>query len=1735
MDSINKTREELIKELQELQQAHNSLKATIETDLLSHKLTEDALRASEERFQLLFNKAPLGYQSLDYDGNFIEVNQQWLDTLGYERDEVIGKWFGDFLTPAFQDGFRNRFPVFKAQGHIHSEFEMVHKNGTVLFIAFDGRIGYDSNGEFKQTHCILQDITERKKAEQELKRIEWLLTSSPQVPEAQKQAYIPPYGDLVKLNTCRLILDSVGEPILTDIVGDYLNLLDTSSAIYEKNGDYALGIFSSGWCRFMDAASRAICDTNDNRMALDCGRWHCHESCWSRASKTAIETGQPTDIECDGGIRLYALPIRVDDEIVGAINFGYGEPPRDEKKLRELATNYKVSYEELRDHAMKYESRPPYIVDLAKQRLMASARMIGEIIKRKQAEEALRKSEENLSITLHSIGDGVISTDINGLIVNMNPIAEKLCGWKITDALGKPLHEVFKIIHAETRNTVADPVKKVLENGEIVGLANHTILISQNGTEYQIADSAAPIKNKEGKISGVVLVFSNITEKYLAEEELREREKRYRSLFSEMMEGFALHEIICDNCGNPVDYRFLEINPAFERLTGLNAKEVLGKSILEVMPETEKYWIETYGKVALTGTPEVFENYSKELNKYYKVSAFCNKKNQFVTVFEDITERKQAEETLKRTKQLLSDSEQLGKVGGWEFNIDTLKLNWTEETFRIHEVDFNYDYTVENGINFYTPDSKPIIENAVQRAIEFNEPFDLELKIITAKGNLRHVHTIGKIDVANRRIFGFFQDITERKLAEEFLKNSEAKFRSTFDQSPVGSVIVGINKRFIRCNKAFCNFIGYSEDELIEKTISEITFPDDVEMGIKEMKELVEGKTKQASFQKRYLRKDGTIVWGEISICLVSDENNIPLYFIPIIQDITERRKAEEALRKSEEMMLNSQSVAHICSYSTNLNVNELDKSVWVCSPEFYRIFGIDETYPHTIAGWAGFIHPDHREELVAYHEYVVKNRISFNHEYKIIRINDGAERWVQGTGELVYDEHGNPVRMHGAIQDITERKLAEDALQKSEAIKNKMVSNIGDVIVIIDKDGINRYKSPNIEKWFGWKPEDVVGKSTWENVHPEDLETCQKFLQSIAGEPNACGTTELRYRNKDGSYCPIEITVVNLLQDPNIRGFLGNYHNISERKKIEQELISAKEKAEENEEKFRSIVKSSPSAIYLYHLENDNRLVLTDANPSAEKIIGISHKALIGKPLEEAFPNLAQTEIPEMYRKIARRQIDNQSFEIPYTDERFTGYYSVKVYATQTNSIAVDFIDISERKKLEFDLIAAKEKAEESEQNIRKHKAEIEFHSERLESLLRISQYNTNSIQELLDFALDEAIKLTASKIGYIYFYNEEKSQFFLNTWSKDMMRECNVLSPQTTYDLDKTGCWGEAVRQRKPIIINDFQAENPQRKGIPEEHVQISKFLTIPVIFDNKIVAIAGLANKQTNYDNDDVRQLTLLMDNVWKISERILLIENLKVAKEKAEESDRLKTAFLQNMSHEIRTPMNAIMGFSELLVKHYNNKPKLEKFSDIINQRCNDLLDIINDILDIAKIESGQLTVIQEECNLNVLFDELKTFFTEQQKKIGKQHLKFDLQAFCEPSDTIVVTDKVKLKQIFINLISNAFKFTETGKIEGGCKFDENKNLLFFVADTGIGIPFDKHQMIFERFAQVEHGSNRLYGGTGLGLSIVKGLVNLLGGEIFLESEIDKGSTFSFVIPIKSQEIQPETKISEEPQE
>jgi PAS domain S-box-containing protein len=266
----------------------------------------------------------------------------------------------------------------------------------------------------------------------------------------------------------------------------------------------------------------------------------------------------------------------------------------------------------------------------------------------------VNEQNEIFRTTLYSIGDGVILTDRDGVVTHMNTIAERLTGWDESSARGKPLGDVFRIINESTREPVENPVTRVLNIGRITGFANHTILVSRDGRETPITDSGSPICSSNGSVHGVVLVFQDQTIEHERLESIQSSEQQYRALFTEMKEGFALHEIICNEANVPVDYRFITLNPAFEELTSLKSDVIIGHTIKEILPEIEESWIERYGTVALTGVPVTFENYVAALKKFYNIVAFCPQKGQFAVLFTDITERKLADARLFDEKERLN-------------------------------------------------------------------------------------------------------------------------------------------------------------------------------------------------------------------------------------------------------------------------------------------------------------------------------------------------------------------------------------------------------------------------------------------------------------------------------------------------------------------------------------------------------------------------------------------------------------------------------------------------------------------------------------------------------------------------------------------------------------------------------------------------------------------------------------------------------------------------------------------------------------------------------------------------------------------------------------------------------------------------------------------------------------------------------------------------------------------------
>ena len=277
-----------------------------------------------------------------------------------------------------------------------------------------------------------------------------------------------------------------------------------------------------------------------------------------------------------------------------------------------------------------------------------------------------------------------------------------------------------------------------------------------------------------------------------------------------------------------------------------------------------------------------------------------------------------------------------------------------------------------------------------------------------------------------------------------------------------------------------------------------------------------------------------------------------------------------------------------------------------------------------------------------------------------------------------------------------------------------------------------------------------------------------------------------------------------------------------------------------------------------------------------------------------------------------------------------------------------------------------------------------------------------------------------------------------------------------------------------------------------------------------DSKIKAITRWAVVPGREESLD--RIVVSMEDMTELKKNE---KDLLEAKVKAEESDKLKTAFLANMSHEIRTPMNAIVGFAELLIDPNLPVDQRIEFSKILTSSCETLSAIIDDIIDIAKIEAGQTKIRYASCPVDELMQELYTFYSEEiRKKEKKTELR--LKGYHRMD---MVTDRARLMQILSNLLENAVKYTEEGVIEFGYRSLEDEFVEFFVADSGIGIPEEMHDLIFDRFRQLDNSTSRRHGGTGLGLAISKNLVELLGGKIWLDSVIGRGTTFFFRLPKK----------------
>ncbi|MEI6808545.1 MAG: PAS domain S-box protein [bacterium] len=774
---------------------------------------------------------------------------------------------------------------------------------------------------------------------------------------------------------------------------------------------------------------------------------------------------------------------------------------------------------------------------------------------------------------------------------------------------------------------------------------------------------------------------------------------------------------------------------------------------------------------------------------------------------------------------------------------------------------------------------------------------------------------------------------------------------------------------------------------------------------------------------------------------------------------------------------------------------------------------------------------------------------------------------------------------MRNLIADLKEendfRKKSEGALQESEAKQRKMVANIGDVIVVIDKDGINRYKSSNIERLFGWKPEDVIGHSTWDLVHPDDLQAAQAFIGTLLVAPDKTGTTECRYRCKDGSYRWIEFTGANLLHDPDINGILGNYHDISIRKQADQrrallaEILIIINNSPPLPALFNIILRAIKKAINFdavgIRLKNghdfpyfdqdgfSNDFLLTentlverkedgaicrdkDGNACLQCTCGM----VISGKANPANPHL--TPGGSFWTNNSFQLLDLRADQDPRIHPRnrciHDGYGSFALIPIIANKEIVGLLQLNNRK---------------------------------IDSLTLDMVFFFEGVCASIGVALMQKQSEAVLK-QHIAILNDMGTMAKVGGWELDVATGIPTWTDETyrIFEIEHT--------KDPPLLPEGLGSYAPASRPVMEKAVKCCIEHGAPYDVEVEFITLKGnhrwvRTNGKANRENGRTISISGAIQDitVHKQAEFELMETNRQLERATANANEMAvqaaaanvaKSQFLANMSHEIRTPMNGVIGMTGLLLDTVL-LPEQQHYAEIIKASGEALLSVINDILDFSKIEADKLDLEKINFEPRAVITSVIDLLSLRAREKGLllvHHVAPEVPAGLNG-------DPGRLRQILLNLGGNAVKFTASGKVSIDVKVEEVRSqqendssnsrpltpdpgpltsfsdsetqvsglnpqpsppitLRFEVRDTGIGIPDEKKGLLFNTFQQLDASTTRNYGGTGLGLTISKRLAEMMGGKIGVETEAGRGSMFWFTAVFTSPESSLDTVTAKE---
>ncbi|MFA9370805.1 MAG: PAS domain S-box protein [Labilibaculum antarcticum] len=684
-------------------------------------------------------------------------------------------------------------------------------------------------------------------------------------------------------------------------------------------------------------------------------------------------------------------------------------------------------------------------------------------------------------------------------------------------------------------------------------------------------------------------------------------------------------------------------------------------------------------------------------------------------------------------------------------------------------------------------------------------------------------------------------------------------------------------------------------------------------------------------------------------------------------------------------------------------------------------------------------------------------------------------------------------------VRDVTEQKRLQRKSIETTRRLTTLMRNLSGMAYrcLADESWTMLYVSHGVVNLTGYTPEELNYNTHIaynDIIHPDD----QKYVADAVYEgsvKNKRFSIEYRIISKDGALKWVfeqGITVKDKMNQPLfIEGYIAD---ITNRKLAEQKLI-------QSENKFRILFNYLNEAVFVQSWKESNFQKFVEVNDTAIKRYGYSREEFYkltpsNLSLRDDFSGINEDTIRKALRD--KGSISFETNHVTKSGEIFPVVINANLIELNGGKFIQSIVhDLSDRKTSEAKL---------------KHKTEIE------QLMIGISAdfigSSIKDVDQLIDLALKNIGEFTNTDRNYVFLINDNGTILNnTNEWCRDGV--VSMIEKLKKIPIEDFQSWIKKFQQREHLYLPLSKLSSEDiKKQVGKLHSDLKSLLVLPILSHESLLGFVGFDSvfKDKEWDSEDINLLYTFADVLAGVISRRNFEQKLIFAKEKAEESDQLKSTFLASMSHELRTPLNAIIGFSGLI---NSNSPidKIEKWNEIVKSSGQHLLKIIESIFDVSLFQAKEAKIKMDEFSLADLFLILKQYVKAELKKSNKTNLITRLE--CTPNDDnlYLKSDKTKLIQLLTNLLNNAIKYTKSGKITYGYRVEES-DITFYVSDTGIGILPEHTKVIFDIFRQIDEPSFGMQSGVGLGLAICKEISKLLDGELWLSSEKNKGTSFYF---------------------